>query len=113
MGLIYCDDAKPDKAFTYLSKACSASGKSSLYENAYLSLINAGMTKQADSFYGKMPKEAKASKKVLKLRVICYENENDYSNALNCVKHYLKQYPDDEDMKKEQDFLKTVLRSVS
>lgn len=113
MGLIYCDCNKPDKALSYLTKACSVSGKAALYENAYLSLINAGMSEEAGTFYDKMPKEARASKEVVRLRVIEYEKESDFSNALDCAESYLKQYPDDEDMTKEKDFLTTALKSVS
>ena len=113
MGLIYCDCNKPSKALNYLTKACSLSRKSSLYENAYLSLINAGMGDQADTFYEKMPKEARASKEVLRLRVISYEDGSDFSNALDSAESYLRQYPDDEDMSKEKDFLETALKTVS
>lgn len=113
MGLIYCDCDKPDKAVRNLAKACSLSGKTSMYENAYQSLISAGMQNQADEFYDRMSKEARASKKVLKLRVIGFEEKADYSSALDSAHSYLAQYPDDEEMTKEQDFLKTALQSVS
>ena len=71
------------------------------------------MREAADTFYDKMPKEAKASKEVMRLRVINYEEDGDFSNALDCAKNYLEQYPDDEDMTKESEFLKTALMSSS
>ena len=113
MGLIYCDGGDEDKALSYLTKASSISKDSELYENAYLSLINAGMRDAADTFYDKMPKEAKASKEVMRLRVINYEDDGDFSNALECAKNYLEQYPDDEDMTKESKFLTTALKTSS
>lgn len=108
LGLIYCDTGDADKALSYLTKACGLSGKASLYENAYLSLINSGMQDEADSFYDGMPKEARASKKVLRLRVVSFEADADFTNAYDSVKSYLAQYPDDEEMAAERDFLKTV-----
>ena len=110
-GLIYCNTGDEDKALSYLKKASSISKDSELYENAYLSLINAGMREAADKFYEKMPKDAKASKEVMRLKVKSCEEDGDFSNALEYANNYLEQYPDDEDMKKESEFLTTALMS--
>lgn len=111
MGCIYTDCDKPDKALDSFEKACSISGKASLYENAYQTLISGGLEEQAEQFYDRMPKEARASKKVLKLRVISFEGKADFTEALDCAESYLDQFPDDEDMIKERDFLKLATGS--
>lgn len=105
-GCIYADINKPEKALTDLKKACSISKKASLYENAFQTLISAGMDDEAEDFYDVMPKEARASKKVLKLRVIGFEKKADFASALDSAQSYLIQFPDDADMKKEEEFLK-------
>lgn len=110
-GLIYCSTGDDEKALSNLIKASSISKDTELYENAYLSLVNAGMRDAADKFYEKMPKDAKASKEVMKLKVKSYEEDGDFSNALECANNYLEQFPDDEDMKKESEFLTTALMS--
>lgn len=111
MGCIYTDCNKPGKALDSFEKACSIGGKASLYENAYQTLISGEMEDQAEKFYDQMPKEARASKKVLKLRVISFEENADFTEALDCAKSYLEQFPDDEEMTKERDFLKLATGS--
>ena len=64
------------------------------------------MDDEAEDFYDVMPKEARASKKVLKLRVIGFEKKADFASALDSAQSYLIQFPDDADMKKEEEFLK-------
>ncbi|MGN0241884.1 MAG: tetratricopeptide repeat protein [Candidatus Weimeria sp.] len=110
-GLICCNTGDEDKALSYLTKASSVSKDSELYENAYLALVNAGMRDAADTFYNKMPKDAKASKDVMRLKVKSCEEDGDFSNALEYANSYLEQFPDDEDMKKESEFLTTALMS--
>lgn len=105
-GCIYADINKPQKAVKDLTKACRISKKTSMYENAFQTLISAGMDDEAEDFYDDMPKEARASKKVLKLRVIGFEKKADFASALDSAESYLTQFPDDEDMKKEEAFLK-------
>lgn len=105
-GCIYADINRPGKAVADLKKACSLSKRTSLYESAYQTLISVGMDDCAEDFYDDMPKEARASKKVLKLRVIGFEKKADFASALDSAESYLTQFPDDEDMKKEEAFLK-------
>ncbi|MDD6381155.1 MAG: hypothetical protein PUG04_05655 [Lachnospiraceae bacterium] len=105
-GCIYADINRPQKAVADLKKACSLSKRTSLYESAYQTLISVGMDDCAEDFYDDMPKEARASKKVLKLRVIGFEKKADFASALDSADSYLTQFPDDEDMKKEEAFLK-------
>lgn len=105
-GLIYADIGRSTKALADLKKGCALSKKSSLYVSAYETLISQGMDKTAEDFYQEMPKEARAQKKVMRLRVIGYEKKGDFASALHFAKSYLIQYPDDTDMKKEEAFLK-------
>lgn len=39
--------------------------------------------------------------------IICYERTGDYANAQTLMSSYLKEYPDDEDAKRDYTFLKT------
>lgn len=105
-GCIYADINKPEKALPDLTAACRQSKKTSMYEGAYQTLISAGLDDEAEDFYDDMPKEARASKKVLRLRVIGFEKKADFASALDSAESYLTQFPDDEDMKKEEAFLK-------
>ena len=80
-----------------------------MYEKAYVYLIAADLSGQAEQFYMIMPGEARASENVLRQRVLLYEKQADYKKAYQAAKKYLKQYPQDEDMQDEAEFLKSRL----
>ena len=108
-GMIYADTGKAKKAFEALESACRTSGENEMYEKAYVYLIAADLSGQAEQFYMIMPGEARASENVLRQRVLLYEKQADYKKAYQAAKKYLKQYPQDEDMQDEAEFLKSRL----
>ena len=106
-GMIYADTGKEEKAFSSLKSACQASKNHEMYEKAYVYLIAADLCDQAEKFYQIMPGEARASENVLRQRVLLYEKKADYKAAYSAAKKFLKQYPGDEDMQDEVEFLKS------
>jgi Flp pilus assembly protein TadD len=108
-GMIYADTGKAQKAYDALKEACETSKENEMYENAYMDLIAASLLEQAEQFFEIMPSESKASEQVLRQRVLLYEKKADYKKAYDAAMKFLKQYPQDEDMQEEIDFLKSRL----
>lgn len=112
LGMLYLEQQDKVKAKKYLEKYIK-NGSGEYLLNAYNSLATLAIEQedysQADEYLSKARRAAKgaAAKQLWKNQMLLMERQGLFGEALSIAQEYLKQYPDDQAMKKECRFLKT------
>jgi len=110
--MLYLEQQDKVKAKKYLEKYIK-NGSGEYLLNAYNSLATLAIEQedysQADEYLSKARRAAKgaAAKQLWKNQMLLMERQGLFGEALSIAQEYLKQYPDDQAMKKECRFLKT------
>lgn len=112
LGMLYLEQQDKVKAKKYLEKYIK-NGSGEYLLSAYNSLAALSIEQedysQADEYLSKARQAAKgaAAKELWKNQMLLMERQGLFGEALSIAQEYLKQYPDDQAMKKECRFLKT------
>ncbi len=117
LGLVYMAQSDYQEAVVYFQKYIDSNGSGMLSE-AYNQIagcyIELEEYDKAEDYLDKGINcgEIKASRMLKKNMVILYERMKQYRKARNLAKSYLTEFPDDSDMQKELEFIKTRIKTI-
>lgn len=113
LGICYFEQEKYEEALTAFEQALNEGTEetATLYNLCGISALNMGDAGSAVYYFEEGQRFADAGQELLKEMafnvIVCYEELGEYELAKEAADTYLEQYPDDEKVLKEQEFLST------